>query len=228
MLLRQLLIAALMTVPAVSHAAETGAEIVRDGLPGGVAPCGVCHGNSGAGKPGLNAPRLAGQYEAYLLAQLNAFASGTRPSPIMTPIAQRLGDEQMASLAEYFAGQQAPVPPYEAFPEEVVQRGGTIAHQGLDEPPVQACTSCHGPLGQGSPPDIPYLAGQLPDYIRNALHAFKTGKRRSDAHGTMRQVASGLSDEAIRALAAYFSNLPPPGKSEGQPLAVSEEEPHEQ
>jgi len=211
----------------LSHAAETGADIVRSGLPGGIAPCGVCHEESGAGKPGVGAPRLAGQYEAYLRGQLRDFASGDRPSPIMSPISRRLDVEQMAALAAYFVDQRAPVPPYKSFPKDVVQRGSDIAQQGLAEARVQACTTCHGPLGRGSPPDVPYIAGQAPGYIKSALQAFEAGKRESDPHKTMRHVASGLSDEDIHALAAYFSTLPPPGAHGNKPLSLANEKPEQ-
>jgi cytochrome c553 len=123
--------------------------------------------------------------------------------------------------------QRAPVPPYKSFPKDVVQRGSRIAQQGLSEARVQACTTCHGPLGQGSPPDIPYIAGQAPGYIKDALQAFESGKRKSDPYKTMRHVAGGLSDEDIHALAAYFSTLPPPGAHGNEPLSLANEKPEQ-
>lgn len=40
--------------------------------------CGSCHGGKGEGNPSLNTPRLAGQADAYLLAQFNNFKQGKR------------------------------------------------------------------------------------------------------------------------------------------------------
>jgi cytochrome c553 len=40
--------------------------------------CAACHGPAAEGNPALHSPRLAGADDWYLLAQLNAFRSGTR------------------------------------------------------------------------------------------------------------------------------------------------------
>ena len=50
-------------------------------------------------------PRLNGQHAAYLLDQLNRFASGDRPSGVMTPIAGQLNEADRRAVAEYLSGQ---------------------------------------------------------------------------------------------------------------------------
>ena len=40
--------------------------------------CGACHGAGGEGNPALNAPRLAGQSDWYLVRQLEKYAAGAR------------------------------------------------------------------------------------------------------------------------------------------------------
>jgi cytochrome c553 len=64
------------------------------------------------------------------------------------------------------------------------------------------CASCHGPTGISTTPTYPNLAGQHEDYIIQALHDYKSGKR---VNAIMQGMASGLSDKDIEDLAAYFS-----------------------
>ena len=52
--------------------------------------CARCHGRDGAGRGTHAFPKLAGLDEAYLLASLEAFASGERRSGIMQPVAADL------------------------------------------------------------------------------------------------------------------------------------------
>jgi cytochrome c553 len=69
---------------------------------------------------------------------------------------------------------------------------------------AQACAVCHGPLGMGSAPDTPHLAGQPAVYLSSQLRAFRSGARR---HEVMGVIAKPLSDEDIAQLAAWFSSI---------------------
>jgi cytochrome c553 len=77
---------------------------------GGGQGSGFGHGMMGGGMMGgmstdpAVTPRLAGQHGAYLAAQLDAFASGTRPDTIMGPIAAALTETQRKAVAAYLAG----------------------------------------------------------------------------------------------------------------------------
>ncbi len=66
----------------------------------------------------------------------------------------------------------------------------------------KTCSACHGPEGNSSDPQYPRLAGQYPDYLTHALHAYKTGARQN---AIMNGFAATLSDQDIADLAAYFS-----------------------
>ncbi|WP_298138677.1 c-type cytochrome [Acidiferrobacter sp.] len=65
--------------------------------------CMACHGATGLGlEPWF--PRLAGQHQAYVIAQLQAFKNHTRandPHAIMRTIAGKLSTAQMTALAAY-------------------------------------------------------------------------------------------------------------------------------
>jgi cytochrome c len=62
--------------------------------------CMACHKGNGA-DPGL--PPITGWPEADFIAAMQAFRDGRRPNPVMQMIARRLGDEEIAALAAYFA-----------------------------------------------------------------------------------------------------------------------------
>jgi cytochrome c553 len=86
--------------PATDRLVRTG-DTAR-GIPG----CQSCHGG-GAGGP-METPTLSGQREAYLAAQMNAFATGARKNDVfnrMRDIASRLTPEEIAALARYYATQ---------------------------------------------------------------------------------------------------------------------------
>ncbi len=64
------------------------------------------------------------------------------------------------------------------------------------------CAACHGAAGNKPLPGHPRLAGQGARYIEKQLHDFKSGKR---ANAVMMGMASPLSDQEIRDIAAYFA-----------------------
>ena len=66
------------------------------------------------------------------------------------------------------------------------------------------CGACHGPDGNSVNPVWPSIAGQHPTYIVAQLHAFKSGTR---TEPLMLGQAMLLSDEDMRNLAVYFSEL---------------------
>lgn len=69
-----------------------------------LASCAACHGADGNSKDHSN-PRLAGQYESFLIKALNDYKTGARKNPIMEGIAQGLSEGDISELAAYFASQ---------------------------------------------------------------------------------------------------------------------------
>jgi cytochrome c553 len=67
------------------------------------AMCAGCHGANGISMAPMY-PNLAGQKEAYLLAQIKAFRDGARVNAIMAPMVKALTDADAENLAAYFAG----------------------------------------------------------------------------------------------------------------------------
>jgi len=66
------------------------------------ATCAGCHGAEGISANPLW-PNLAGQQDAYMVKQMKAFRDGTRPDPMMAPMAKPLSDADIDNLAAYFS-----------------------------------------------------------------------------------------------------------------------------
>src|SRR5512141_2942508 len=119
--------------------------------------CAACHGADGNSATPAN-PVLAGQHADYIAAQLAAFKSGARPSPIMQGMAAGLAPEDMRSLGAWFEMQKTAE--RSARDKALVQRGQQIWRGGIKNIGVPACAGCHGAAGHGIPSQYPRLAGQ--------------------------------------------------------------------
>jgi cytochrome c553 len=87
--------------------AALGQKIWRGGIAANSVPaCEGCHGPAGAGIP-AQFPRLAGQFQEYVVAQLKGFKDGTRandPNGTMRGVAARMTEREIRAVAEYAAG----------------------------------------------------------------------------------------------------------------------------
>ena len=186
--------------PALNDAVERGATTAR--------ACEGCHGAHGEGMAAKGNPRLAGQAAGYLAKQLDDFASGKRTSPVMTPLAKSLMEQQRRDVAAYFASLATPyettVGPVDAT---LLERGRLLARSGDESKQLQACANCHGPGGSGERFATPYLEGQSAIYLATTLKEWKSGTRANDAGKQMVVVARRLDDRDIAAVAAYFAAI---------------------
>ncbi len=66
--------------------------------------CSSCHGEDG-NAPAPNFPRLAGQYESYLIKAMEDYQTGKRNNPIMQSMVQGLTEDDIKNLAAYYASQ---------------------------------------------------------------------------------------------------------------------------
>lgn len=66
----------------------------------------------------------------------------------------------------------------------------------------QTCAACHGETGASANSQYPLLAGQHESYLYHALKSYKNGDRQNPI---MNGLVSGLSDQDMRDLAAYFA-----------------------
>ena len=65
----------------------------------------------------------------------------------------------------------------------------------------KGCVACHGKDGVAIAPIYPNLAGQWKRYLREQLHAYRSGRRQNNV---MQGFAVGLTDEEIRRLADHY------------------------
>lgn len=65
--------------------------------------CFACHGTDGNGAS-PDFPKIAGQYQDYLVQALSAYKAGSRSNPIMGGQAQALSKQDIKDLAAYFSG----------------------------------------------------------------------------------------------------------------------------
>jgi cytochrome c553 len=82
---------------------------------------------------------------------------------------------------------------------EVVQHGNKAEN-------VRACGSCHLPTGTGHD-ESAYVAGLPPAYFIRQMADYKSGERKGS--GSMVTIAKGITDDEVKAAAAYFASLKP-------------------
>lgn len=180
---------------------ERGRLIAHGGGPREATACFRCHGLDGMGDAAQATPRLAGLPAFYLGKQLRDFARGTRPDPVMSPIATALDDAGRRAVAAYYAGLPVTGTPTGAAPE----RGRQIALFGAPERGLPPCAACHGDGIANPAPAIPALAGQPAAYLALQLRHWRGAARDNDALNGMERFASRLEPEEVEAVAAWFA-----------------------
>jgi cytochrome c553 len=161
-----------------------------DDIAAKVQPCAACHGENGVPADPKTIPTIWGQQQSYLVKQLHDFRSGDRTSPIMSPIAKDLAQEDLRKIAAYFAAKPWPAQPAAA----------------VTAPPsaLAQCQPCHQRNFEGGAP-APRLAGLSYDYLVAAMRGFATGERTNN--GDMPKFMQALSDSERDAMARYLSAL---------------------
>lgn len=184
----------------------SGERIALHGTAKGVPACVNCHGAHGEGQASAGFPRLAGLSDAYLTAQLAAFADASRQSDVMQPFASMMSPGERAAVAQYFSSLSPPADIRERDSADLAASdlGAWLATRGRWQEGLPACVQCHGPGGAGVGSAFPPLGGQPASYIASQLHAWKDGKRPPGPMSLMSTVASKLSDADIDAVAAYY------------------------
>ena len=94
---RTLLVALLAAAPAALAQESPAARSLA-------ATCANCHGTSGHSAT-REVPSLAGLPREHIVAQMKAFRDGTRPATVMHQLAKGYTEQQIETLASYFAAQ---------------------------------------------------------------------------------------------------------------------------
>ena len=93
-----------LAAPSLSHAQTGPAQALYTRSL--AATCANCHGTDGRTVQGSSVLPLAGLDKNYLVAQMQAFKTGTRPATVMHQISKGYSDAQIDVLAGYFAAQK--------------------------------------------------------------------------------------------------------------------------
>lgn len=170
------------------------------------ATCVACHGQDGHAQI-EGYPHLAGQNERYLFTQLELIQTQDRPVPLMQGMLDGMSKQDLRDLAAYYASLEARVG---QAADERLDLGERIYRGGLAEKGVAACSACHSPTGSGNAlAGFPRLSGQAVEYLVTQLTEFREGRRQTDDEygGMMRDIAHGLTDTEIEAVANYVHGL---------------------
>ena len=170
--------------------------------------CAKCHGASANGvsiSPLI--PILAGQNQVYIETQLKLLRQHGRADPharaFMWGISNKLTDEQIDGLAEYFS-KQTPVSGRPSNNAALVAKGKDIYLNGVPEPnKVVKCAQCHGEVGAGTN-NVPRLQGQHKGYLALQLHYYHTKLRENVL---MNRNVKNITDDQIDAVVEYISTL---------------------
>lgn len=194
-----------LLVPASSALAQEKA-----GASGGYAQrfaseCATCHGADGrSATPGT--PNLAGQHSYYAVTQLFLFREGRRSNEEMTAVGKTMKDDDLRGFSD-FIGTLPPLPatPPAAPPDTArMSRGKALAEQ-------RKCLFCHGPDLSGGQ-QVPRIAGQREEYLRESLNGFRTGKRVGYTPAMIEPLRT-LSAEDADTLAYFAAHLPEAAKA---------------
>ena len=138
--------------------------------------CAGCHGDDGNSMM-ADFPRLAGQYEAYIVKQVRDFKSG-----------RRANNDTLAGMAQTVAC-------------VLFEKGNPLTGvYGCIN-----CHGVRGKGKAKNISVFPRIGGQHRDYLIKELKDFRSGRRANDPAGMMAAIARKLSDDDITNVANYLS-----------------------
>jgi len=154
--------------------------------------CISCHGLKGVTN-NPQYPNIAGQNEAFLIAQMEAFKDGKRPLAAKSVLFGGLSSPDFVDLAAYFSG----------LPAGSAGSKADAATLDKGKAGYDNCAGCHGDNGEGSKKG-PRLAGQNTAYLVKRMGDYKSGAADNKA---MKSFASDMSDADVSAVSEYLSSL---------------------
>lgn len=190
-----------------------GERLVAAGKGAAAPACAGCHGAREV-PAAEGVPRIAGLGAGHLMAQLTAYADGTRDHPVMSPMSKALTPRDRAAAARFYAALPRPdAPPAAGVPDRAVfERGLALDRHGDGALGLRACGNCHGVLGGGQGGRLPAIAGQPVDYLAGSLRRYREITPPPDSGAAlMASVARRMGDAEIDAAAAFYASLPTTG-----------------
>ena len=159
--------------------------------------CSACHGAQAEGNRELNAPKLSGQADWYLMRQIHSFKEGVRGSNDQDSFAK-----QMIPFASMLADDTAirNVVAYIKTLPEVRPAASGVGDPVRGKKLYEPCPVCHGATAKGVwSTNAPRLSNMSDWYMARQLEHFRDGIRGThpqDFHGAqMRSMAKVLPDD---------------------------------
>lgn len=170
--------------------------------------CLDCHGPKGVSGHD-KVPTIAGASAYFIESSLFAYKDEIRPSvqskffygdtlrpeTDMKTIVEKLSDEEISDIANYFSKQPF-VPAKQPFNKDLVSLGKKIH--------AIRCDKCHGDNGTSADDDSGILAGQWTYYLKQSMDHYKDGSRQMEKD--MKKKIDKLSDKQWLALLAYYAS----------------------
>lgn len=164
--------------------------------------CSKCHGDTGISDED-DTPSISGQTASYLFKQLLDYRVKERREKQMHKASKKLGIQDMADIAAWYATQQA----------EPSKSGGkeppVLVTKGDKDRLLLPCNVCHGKNGEGYGYETPALTGQRMTHFVDTMTEFREDDRENDLYGRMRFIAKQLTEEEIEVLAEFYASEPP-------------------
>lgn len=183
-----LLLGLAVLFPATAPAAPTGQALAFT--------CAGCHGTDGS-SVGPSSPSIAGMDPEVFIDAMQGYKFDERNSTIMNRIAKGYNDEQIKSMAWFFAKQPLRLTP-QKHDAEIAKLGAKLHDEH--------CEKCHEEGGK--PGDAGTLAGQWMPYLHYTMDDFIDG-RREYPRKMKRKVDAAIEaegDRAIEALIHYYGS----------------------
>jgi sulfide dehydrogenase cytochrome subunit len=159
--------------------------------------CAGCHGTNGASVG--PAPIIGGLPESYLASTMTAYKDGTRFATVMDRLARGYSAAEIQEMSKFLAAQ-----PWVSGKRPV---DATLAEKGKQIHNTNGCAGCHGPTGISPMPTTPRMAGQYADYLYFQMQDYKDAQKAVPAAGmVMRSMLSAVSDDDLKALAAFYAS----------------------
>ncbi|MCG8125358.1 MAG: cytochrome c4 [Candidatus Thiodiazotropha endolucinida] len=178
-----LLLGLAVLFPATAAAAPTGQALAFT--------CAGCHGTDGS-SVGPSSPSIAGMDPEVFIDAMQGYKFDERNSTIMNRIAKGYNDEQIKSMAWFFAKQTLRLKP-QKHDAEMAKLGAKLHDE--------YCEKCHE--DGGKPGDAGTLAGQWMPYLHYTMEDFIDG-RREYPRKMRRKVDAAIEAEGDRAMPALI------------------------
>ena len=160
--------------------------------------CNGCHGPFG-NSFGPGVPTIAGNSETYVTDKMLAYRSGDMPSTIMGNIAKGYTDEEIKSIAKYYA-KQTYVPVAQKHDAKLAKAGAKL-HK-------KYCEKCHSESGTIAEDDSGMISGQWMPYLEYSLQDYHSGVATSTKKmkKKMKKMFKKEGVEAFEKLVHYYGS----------------------